>query len=380
MYDEHSDPKQFLISYEATISLYGGNTAVMAKSFVMAVRSVAQTWYSSLRPGTITSWQKLKDMLVTSFQGFQTKPVTAQALFQCTQDHEEYLQAYVRRFLRLRAQAPTVPNEIVIEAMIKGLRPGPTAQYFARKPPRLWRSWFRKWMSTSGVTMTSAKEGRKLTDFLRWLGALEGRIHPRHVRSIHSSSQNNDKGDLFQRPQHNSQFSGQQQSSFRPPAPRGRGGRGFGGRYGDQPRKIYCLFCGEDKGHTTRTCQITILKQKEIAEAEARQNQPNQVLHTISCHSPYILEYMGNQPAAFVASVSHSQASWPQLPTPPPLQPTYTRSQQPEGRQHSQQQRDFREESEARTVNSTVPESKHIYWAISYFWNTFIFYAILLFV
>jgi hypothetical protein len=66
-------------------------------------------------------------MLLTSFQGFQTKPVTAQALFQCTQDHEEYLQAYVRRFLRLRAQAPTVPNEIVIEAMIKGLRPGPTA-------------------------------------------------------------------------------------------------------------------------------------------------------------------------------------------------------------------------------------------------------------
>jgi hypothetical protein len=72
-------------------------------------------------------------MLVTSFQGFQMKPATSQALFQCTQDHE-YLQAYVRRFLRLRAQAPIVPNEIVIEAMIKGLRPEPTAQYFARKP------------------------------------------------------------------------------------------------------------------------------------------------------------------------------------------------------------------------------------------------------
>jgi hypothetical protein len=63
------------------------------------------------------------------------KPVTAQALFQCTQDHEEYLQVYVQRFLCLRAQAPTVPNEIVIEAMIKGLQPGPMAQYFARKPP-----------------------------------------------------------------------------------------------------------------------------------------------------------------------------------------------------------------------------------------------------
>jgi hypothetical protein len=66
MYDGHSDPKQFLISYEATISSYGGNTVVMAKFFVMAVRSVAQTWYFSFRPGTITSWQKLEDMLVTS--------------------------------------------------------------------------------------------------------------------------------------------------------------------------------------------------------------------------------------------------------------------------------------------------------------------------
>jgi hypothetical protein len=167
MYDGHSDPKKFLMSYEATISSYRGNAAVMAKSFIMAVQNVAQTWYSSLRLGTITSWQKLKDMLVTSFQGFQTKPVTAQALFQSMQDHEEYLQAYVRRFLRLRAQAPIVPNEIVIEAMIKGFRLGPTAQYFTRKPPRLWRSCFTKWMSTSGLTTTSAKEGRKLTDSLR---------------------------------------------------------------------------------------------------------------------------------------------------------------------------------------------------------------------
>jgi hypothetical protein len=70
MYDGHSDSKQFLMSYGATISSYGGNTAVMEKSFVMAIRSVAETWYSSLRPGTITSWQKLKDMLVRSFQGF----------------------------------------------------------------------------------------------------------------------------------------------------------------------------------------------------------------------------------------------------------------------------------------------------------------------
>jgi hypothetical protein len=279
------------------------------------------------------------------------KPVTAQTLFQCTQDHEEYLQVYVRRFLRLRAQAPIVPNEIVIEAMIKGLRPGPMTQYFTMKPPQTLEKLLQKmdeYIRADNDFRQRREEAYRFSEMTRGFG---GRIHPRHVRSIHSSSQNDDKGSRLQRSQHTSQFSGQQQSSFRPPAPRGRGGRGFGGRYGDQPRKIYCLFCGEDKGHTTRACQITIPKQKKIAEAKARQNQPKQVLHTASYHSPYIPEYVGNHPAASVASASHSQASWPQLPPPPPLQPTYSRSQQPEGRQHSQQQREFREESEARTVN-----------------------------
>jgi hypothetical protein len=245
--------------------------------------------------------------------------------------------------------------------MIKGLRPGPTAQYFTRKPPQTLEKLLQKmdeYIRADNDFRQRREEAYRFSEMTRGFG---GRIHPRHVRSIHSSSQNDDKGGQFQKPQHSSQSSGQQQSSFRPPAPRGRGGRSFEGRYGDQPRKIYCLFCGEDKGHTTRMCQITIQKQKEIAEAEAPQNQPKQVLHTASCHSPYIPEYVGNQPAASVASASHSQASWPQLPPPPPLQPSYTRSQQPEGRQHPQQQRDFREESKARTVNNTVPESKHIY-------------------
>jgi hypothetical protein len=85
-----------------------------------------------------------------------------------------------------------------------------------------------------------------------------------------------------------------------------------------------------------------IQKQKEIAEAEARQNQPKQVLHTTSCYSPYIPEYVGNQqPTTSVALASHSQASWAQLPPPPPMAPTLNHDKQPEGRLWPQQQRDL---------------------------------------
>jgi murein DD-endopeptidase MepM/ murein hydrolase activator NlpD len=180
------------------------------------------------------------------------------------QVHEEYLQTYVRRFLRLRAQAPTVPNEIIIEAMIKGLRPRPMAQYFARKPLQTLEKLLQKmdeYIRADNDFHQRREEAYRFSEMTRGFG---GRIHPKHVRSIHNSSQNDDRGSQLQRPQQSSQSSRQQQSSFRPPAPRGRSSRGFGGRYVDQPRKNYCLFCGEDKGHTTTTCQITIQKQKRL--------------------------------------------------------------------------------------------------------------------
>jgi hypothetical protein len=181
-----------------------------------------------------------------------------------------------------------VLNEIVIEAMIKGLRPGPMAQYFARKPPQTLEKLLQKmdeYIRADNDFRQRREEAYKYSEIARGFG---GRFHPRHVRSIHDANPSGDWGGQTQRQQHSSQSSGAQQSSFRPPAPRGRGGRSFGGRYGDQPWRLFCLFCGEDKGHTTRTCQVTIQKQKEIAEAEARQNQPKQVLHTASCYSPYV--------------------------------------------------------------------------------------------
>jgi hypothetical protein len=155
--------------------------------------------------------------------------------------------------------------------MIKGLCPGPTAQYFARKPPQTLEKLLQKmdeYIRADNDFRQRRDEAYRFSEMTRGFG---GRIHPRHVRSIHNSTQSDDRGSQLQRSQYTSQSSGHQQSSSRSPAPRGRGARGIGGRYGDQPRKIYCLFCREDKGHTTRMCQITIQKQKEIAEAEAQQ-------------------------------------------------------------------------------------------------------------
>jgi hypothetical protein len=126
-------------------------------------------------------------------------------------------------------------------------------------------------MSTSGLIMIFHQRREESYRYSEMTRGFDGRLHPRHVRTIHNPNANDKRANNAQSSHHSSQSSGMQQTSYKPPAPRGRGGRNFsGGRYGNQPKKFFCLFCGEDKGHTTRTCQVMIQKQKEIAEAEAR--------------------------------------------------------------------------------------------------------------
>jgi hypothetical protein len=156
--------------------------------------------------------------------------VTSQTVFQCTQDHEEYLHAYVRRFYVSELR----PNEIVIEAMIKGLRLKPTAQYFARKPPQTMDKLLQKmdeYIRADNGFRQRREEAYRYSEMTR---GFEGRLHPRHVRMIHNPSQSEDRGNHTQGHQHSSQSTGTQQSSFRPSAPRGRGRRSFRGRFNSQ--------------------------------------------------------------------------------------------------------------------------------------------------
>jgi hypothetical protein len=137
-----------------------------------------------------------------------------------------------------------MPNEIVIEAMIRGLRPGPTAQYFARKPPQTLENLLQKmdgYIRADNDFRQRREEAYRYSKMTRGFG---GRLHPRHVRTIDNPSSSDDRANHTQGNQQSSQSSGMQQSSYRPRALRCRGGRSFGGRFSSQPRRLFCLFCG----------------------------------------------------------------------------------------------------------------------------------------
>ena len=144
MYDGQCSPKQFPLSYEATVQSFGGDSSVMAKSLIMALQGVAQRWYTSLPPRSINSWYQLKQALILNFQGFCVDPVTTQTLFACKQQLDEPFYQYFQRFLNIKAQAAGVSDEVVIDAAINGLCIGQCTQYFARKRPRSVQELFKK--------------------------------------------------------------------------------------------------------------------------------------------------------------------------------------------------------------------------------------------
>jgi hypothetical protein len=86
-----------------------------------------------------------------------------------------------------------VPNEIVIKAMVKGLRPGPTTQYFARKPPQTLEKLLQnmdEYIRADNDFRQRREEAYRFSEMTR---GFIGRIHLRHVRSIHNSTQNDDR-------------------------------------------------------------------------------------------------------------------------------------------------------------------------------------------
>jgi hypothetical protein len=234
-------------------------------------------------------------------------------------------------------------------------------------------------MSTSGLTTTSAKERKKLTDSQRWPGALEEESTWGMSGQSTSPVKMTTKEASFRghSTPHNlwgnsKALSGHQLQGAEAPG-------ALEQDMGISPGKFIAYF-------VVRTRAILQECAKSLFWNKRRSQKPK--LRRISrSRSCTLLRAILPTYQNMWAIILHLLLLWlaiHRLPghsshPPLPLQPTYSRSQQPEGRQHSQQQREFWEESEARTVNSIVPESKHIYWAISYLWNTFMFYVILIF-
>jgi hypothetical protein len=139
-YHGNTDPRKFLMCYEATIASAGGDEATLPKSLIISLEDVAVNWYYRLPPRCIYSWQNLKDKIFLNFQGFQAELDTEEDFLLCVQKERVPLPEFYQRFLQLKAQALEVSDEQVIAQAIKALRAGPLHNHLVRNGLKQCRS------------------------------------------------------------------------------------------------------------------------------------------------------------------------------------------------------------------------------------------------
>ena len=141
----------------------------------------------------------------------------------------------------------------------------------------------------------------------------------------------------------------------------GRGSRGrgtFRGRFNSGThRKLFCVFCGEDKGHTTRFCEYTKQKQEELrtknSEPKLKEvaNIPQYCPVNYGIPNVHALSYSYQQPRP-------AQQQLPPTPTfqalPPP--PTYQPLPPP-----PLEQLKIEDTAMQQSVNNVVPATSHIF-------------------
>jgi hypothetical protein len=121
-YDRMSNPSEFLQVYVTAITAAGGNTAVMATYFHVALSGPARTWLMNLAPGSIYSWEELCARFVANFASTYQQHGVEAHLHAVRQEPGETLRTFISRFTKVRGTIPHISDASIITAFRQGVR------------------------------------------------------------------------------------------------------------------------------------------------------------------------------------------------------------------------------------------------------------------
>jgi hypothetical protein len=121
-YDGTSNPSEFLQVYVTAITAEGGNTAVMATYFHVALSRPARTWLMNLALGSIYSWEELCVRFIANFASAYQQHDMEAHLHAVRQEPGETLRTFISCFTKVRGTIPRISNASIITAFRQGVR------------------------------------------------------------------------------------------------------------------------------------------------------------------------------------------------------------------------------------------------------------------
>ena len=117
-----TNPSEFLQVYITTITAAGGDTAVMATYFHIALSGPARTWLMNQAARSIYSWEELCVRFMANFASAYLQHGVEAHLHAVRQEPRETLRAFISRFTKVRGTIPRISDASIITAFHQGVR------------------------------------------------------------------------------------------------------------------------------------------------------------------------------------------------------------------------------------------------------------------
>ncbi|XP_066160628.1 uncharacterized protein [Oryza sativa Japonica Group] len=132
-YDGSTDPEEFLQVYSTVFYAAGVDNNALANYLPTTLKGSARSWLIHLAPYSISSWADLWQQFVANFQGTYKCHAIDDDLQALTQNPDESLRDYVRRFNECRNTIPEITDSSVIRTFKSGVRDCYTTQELATR-------------------------------------------------------------------------------------------------------------------------------------------------------------------------------------------------------------------------------------------------------
>ena len=115
------NPTQWLQAYATAVRAAGGDTNIMANYLPIMLTPATMSWFTSLAPDSIGSWEELKKVFTGNYMATCTQPVTKHDLNHIYQKPSKLLRSYIRCFFEMRNSIPNITEAEVITTFVQGL-------------------------------------------------------------------------------------------------------------------------------------------------------------------------------------------------------------------------------------------------------------------
>jgi hypothetical protein len=107
--------------YVTAITAAGGDTAVMATYFHVALSGPARTWLMNLTLGSICSWEELCARFAANFASAYQRHSVEAHVHAVRQEPGETLRTFISRFTKVRGTIPRISDASIITAFRQGV-------------------------------------------------------------------------------------------------------------------------------------------------------------------------------------------------------------------------------------------------------------------